>query len=83
MTGQTESLFGSALSAYHSGRRRGDRMGRVGVLKQEEEEEPRPLSRYEDRHGLTAVMRPLRGARRTRKYRWDKLQEGESDNAQT
>jgi len=25
-TGQRESLFGSALSAYHSGRRRGDSM---------------------------------------------------------
>lgn len=31
-TGQRESLFGSVLSAYHFGRRRGDSMGQVGVM---------------------------------------------------
>ena len=31
-TSQKESLFGSALSAYHSGRKRGDSMGLVGVI---------------------------------------------------
>tara|TARA_B100000586_G_scaffold223030_1_gene170244 strand:+ start:485 stop:691 length:207 start_codon:yes stop_codon:yes gene_type:complete len=35
------------------------------------EDEPRPLSVYEQRHGLTVEMRSIKGPRRTRKYRWE------------
>ena len=35
--------------------------------------ETRPLSKYERKHGLTIEMRELKGARRTRKHRWDEL----------
>ena len=47
--------------------------------KRKENEDPinmaRPLSNYERRHGHTIEMRSLKGARRTRAYRWDKQTE--------
>lgn len=36
-----------------------------------EQKEARPLSAYEQRHGLSVEMRSIKGPRRTRKYRWE------------
>ena len=36
---------------------------------------PHPLTRYEKRHGLTIEMRPLKGARSSRKHRFEDEEE--------